>query len=45
VKHLLMTQDATPLLPYKSPNTSVTLVSVPGPTNAGSLLVKLTRTS
>ena len=29
VKHLLMTQDATPLLPYDSPNTSVTLVNVP----------------
>ena len=29
VRHLQMTQDATPLLPYSSPNTSVTLVSVP----------------
>jgi hypothetical protein len=29
VRHLQMTQDATPLLPYNSPNTSITLVSVP----------------
>src|SRR3981081_3435848 len=29
VKHLQMTQDAAPLLPYSSPNTSVTLVDVP----------------
>jgi subtilisin family serine protease len=29
VKHLQMTQDAAPLLPYDSPNTSVTLVDVP----------------
>ena len=29
VRHLQMTQDATPLLPYESPNTSVTLVNVP----------------
>jgi subtilisin family serine protease len=29
VNHLQMTQDATPLLPYNSPNTSVTLVDVP----------------
>ena len=36
VKHLLMTQDAAPLLPYNSPNTSVTLVDVP----AGSKVVR-----
>jgi hypothetical protein len=29
VKHLQMTQDTAPLLPYSSPNTSVTLVDVP----------------
>jgi subtilisin family serine protease len=29
VKQLQMTQDAAPLLPYSSPNTSVTLVDVP----------------
>jgi subtilisin family serine protease len=29
VTHLQMTQDATPLLPYNSPNTSTTLVDVP----------------
>ena len=29
VRHLQMTQDATPLLPYDSPNTSVTLLNVP----------------
>lgn len=29
VKHLLMTQDSAPLLPYSSANTSVTLVNVP----------------
>jgi subtilisin family serine protease len=29
VRHLQMTQDATPLLPYDSPNTSVTLQNVP----------------
>jgi hypothetical protein len=30
VRHLQMTQDAAPLLPYDSPNTSTTLVNVPG---------------
>jgi subtilisin family serine protease len=35
VKHLQMTQDAAPLLPYDSPTTSVTLVDVP----AGSRLL------
>jgi subtilisin family serine protease len=29
VRHLQMTQDAAPLLPYDSPNTSTTLVDVP----------------
>src|SRR3954469_12687748 len=29
VRHLQMEQDLTPVLPYNSPNTSITLVSVP----------------
>jgi subtilisin family serine protease len=34
VKHLQMTQDAAPLLPYDSPNTSVTLIDVPAGSKA-----------
>jgi hypothetical protein len=34
VKHLQMTQDAAPVLPYDSPNTSTTIVDVPAGSKA-----------